>query len=165
MDDVRSTNTTLISSVNDTTKNCSNINQSAKHNEEYHQVDARKICLIEIGKEENERSIDLNLELTPTGLPSKICLSTNQCLEISSTSLSATSHMLRNQQDSSSEEVEFNNIALEEPSLVVMGCSRCLMYVMACKINPKCANCQTSYHLIDVIHNNPLRNQRMLSLF
>ncbi|TYH32752.1 hypothetical protein ES332_D13G011100v1 [Gossypium tomentosum] len=72
MDDVRSRNTSLISM-----KNCSNINQSAKHNEEYCQGDAWKTSLTEIVGEENGKSIDLNFELTPIGLPSKDPLSIN----------------------------------------------------------------------------------------
>ncbi|MBA0751268.1 hypothetical protein Gogos_000204 [Gossypium gossypioides] len=77
MDDVRSSNTSLISSATVTMKNCSNINQSAKHNEEYCQGDAWKRSLTEIVREENEKSIDLNFELTPIGLPSKDPLSIN----------------------------------------------------------------------------------------
>ncbi|MBA0815395.1 hypothetical protein Gohar_000171 [Gossypium harknessii] len=77
MDDVRSSNTSLISSATVTMKNCSNINQSAKHNEEYCQGDAWKTSLTEIIGEENGKSIDLNFELTPIGLPSKDPLSIN----------------------------------------------------------------------------------------
>ncbi|KAB2046925.1 hypothetical protein ES319_A13G010400v1 [Gossypium barbadense] len=77
MDDVRSSNTSLISSANVTVKNCSNINKSAKHNEEPRQGVARKRSLIETGEEENGRSIDLNVELTPTGQAPKDRLSSN----------------------------------------------------------------------------------------
>ncbi|PPS02807.1 hypothetical protein GOBAR_AA17860 [Gossypium barbadense] len=123
MDDVRSSNTSLISSANVTVKNCSNINKSAKHNEEPRQGVARKRSLIETGEEENGRSIDLNVELTPT--------------------------------DSSGEEVEFSNATSEEPPLVAMGCTRCLVFVLTSETNPKCVNCQTPDHLIDVLHYNP----------
>ncbi|TYG84893.1 hypothetical protein ES288_A13G008600v1 [Gossypium darwinii] len=160
IDDVRSSNTSLISSANDTMKNCSNINQTANHNKEYRQGNYRKRSLTETGEEENGRNIYSNLELTPIGSPPKDCLSTNQCLDTSSTSPTATSRMLLNQQDSSGEEVEFNNTTPEEPSLVVMGCSRCFMYVMACEINPKCANCRTTDYLVDVIHDNPPKKPR-----
>ncbi|PPD81312.1 hypothetical protein GOBAR_DD21763 [Gossypium barbadense] len=151
IDDVRSSNSSLISSANDTMKNCSNINQSANHNER---------SLTETGEEENGRNIDLNLELTLIDSPPEDCLSTNQCLDTSSTSPTATSRMLPNQQDSSGEEGEFSNTTSEEPSLVVMGCSRCFMYVMACEINPKCAKCRTSDYLVDVIHDNPPKKPR-----
>ncbi|KAH1030432.1 hypothetical protein J1N35_042606 [Gossypium stocksii] len=157
IDDVRSSNTSLISSANNTMKNCSNINQIANHNEEYRQGNYRKRSLTETSEEENGRNIDLNIELTPIGSPLKDCLSTNQCLDSSST---ATSRMLPNQQDSSGEEVEFSNTTSEEPSLVVMGCSHCFMYVMACESNPKCANCRTSDFLVDVIHDNPPKKPR-----
>ncbi|KAL1124946.1 hypothetical protein V6Z11_A13G009500 [Gossypium hirsutum] len=175
IDDVRSSNTSLISSANDTMKNCSNINQTANHNKILHVNPCkaesmvkirqnlgnyRKRSLTETGEEENGRNIYLNLELTPIGSPPKDCLSTNQCLDTSSTSPTATSRMLPNQQDSSGEEVEFNNTTPEEPSLVVMGCSRCFMYVMACEINPKCANCRTTDYLVDVIHDNPPKKPR-----
>ncbi|MBA0844679.1 hypothetical protein Goarm_023286, partial [Gossypium armourianum] len=110
---------------------------------------ARKRSLTETGEEENGRSIDLNVELTPTGQPPKDRLSTNRSSEISSTSLSETSRMLLNQQDSSGEEVEFSNATPEEPPLVAMGCTRCLVFVLTSETNPKCVNCQTPEHLID----------------
>ncbi|TYG35802.1 hypothetical protein ES288_D13G012300v1 [Gossypium darwinii] len=160
IDDVRSSNSSLISSANDTMKNCSNINQSANHNEEYRQGTYEKRSLTETGEEENGRNIDLNLELTLIDSPPEDCLSTNQCLDTSSTSPTATSRMLPNQQDSSGEEGEFSNTTSEEPSLVVMGCSHCFMYVMACEINPKCAKCRTSDYLVDVIHDNPPKKPR-----
>ncbi|MBA0727121.1 hypothetical protein Golax_000140 [Gossypium laxum] len=154
MDDVRSSNTSLISSATVTMKNCSNI----KHNElfldffkEYHRGDARKISLTETVKEEKGKIIDLNSELTPIGLPPKDPLSTNQCPKI----LSEMSRMLLNQQDFSGEEIEFNYPMAEGPSLVVMACTRCLMYVMACEVNPKCANCKTSDHLLDIFRDPP----------
>ncbi|KAB2046928.1 hypothetical protein ES319_A13G010700v1 [Gossypium barbadense] len=108
MDDVRFSNTSLISNATVSMKNCSNINQSVKHDE-----------------------------------------------EISSASLSEMSRMLLNQQDFSGEEIEFNFPMAEEPSLVVMACTRCLMYVMACEVNPKCANCKTSDHLLDIFRDPP----------
>ncbi|MBA0727120.1 hypothetical protein Golax_000139 [Gossypium laxum] len=158
MDDVRSSNTSLISM-----KNCSNINQSAKHNESlmvrlvyfYLQGDVRKISLTETIGEENGKSIDLNFELTPIDLPPKDPLSTNQCPEISSASLSEASHMLLNQQDSSGEEIEFSYSRAEGSSLVVMAYTRCLMYVMACEINPKCVNYKTFDHLLDLFRDLP----------
>ncbi|KHG16484.1 Histidine biosynthesis bifunctional hisB [Gossypium arboreum] len=76
--------------------------------------------------------------------------------------------MLLNQQDSSSEEIEFSYSRVEGSSLMVMACTRCLMYVMACEINLKCANCKTSYHLLDLFRDlpqSPLRNQGIFSLF
>ncbi|MBA0782377.1 hypothetical protein Gotri_000266 [Gossypium trilobum] len=151
MDDVRSSNTSLISSATITMKNCSNINQSAKHNEEYHRGDARKISLTKTVGEEKGKIIDLNSELIPISLPPKDPLSTNRCPKI----LSEMSRMLLNQQDFSGEEIEFNYPMAEGPSLVVMACTRCLMYVMACEVNPKCANCKTSDHLLDIFRDPP----------
>ncbi|KAG4164348.1 hypothetical protein ERO13_A13G009750v2 [Gossypium hirsutum] len=155
MDDVRFSNTSLISNATVSMKNCSNINQSVKHDEEYRQGDARKISLTETVKEEKGKIIDLNSKITPIGMPPKDPLSTNRCQEISSASLSEMSRMLLNQQDFSGEEIEFNFPMAEEPSLVVMACTRCLMYVMACEVNPKCANCKTSDHLLDIFRDPP----------
>ncbi|PPS02810.1 hypothetical protein GOBAR_AA17863 [Gossypium barbadense] len=151
MDDVRFSNTSLISNATVSMKNCSNINQSVKHDE----GDARKISLTETIKEEKGKIIDLNSKITPIGMPLKDPLSTNRCQEISSASLSEMSRMLLNQQDFSGEEIEFNFPMAEEPSLVVMACTRCLMYVMACEVNPKCANCKTSDHLLDIFRDPP----------
>ncbi|KAB1993185.1 hypothetical protein ES319_D13G011800v1 [Gossypium barbadense] len=121
----------------------------------YLQGDVRKISLTETIGEENGKSVDLNSELTSIDLPPKDPLSTNQCPEISSASLLKTSHMLLNQQDSSTEEIEFSYSRAEGSSLVVMACTCCLMYVMACEINPKCANCKTSDHLLDLFRDLP----------
>ncbi|KAL1124948.1 hypothetical protein V6Z11_A13G009700 [Gossypium hirsutum] len=169
MDDVRFSNTSLISNATVSMKNCSNINQRIHFNlstfyvpvafldvfKEYRQGDARKISLTETVKEEKGKIIDLNSKITPIGMPPKDPLSTNRCQEISSASLSEMSRMLLNQQDFSGEEIEFNFPMAEEPSLVVMACTRCLMYVMACEVNPKCANCKTSDHLLDIFRDPP----------
>ncbi|PON70282.1 hypothetical protein PanWU01x14_082060 [Parasponia andersonii] len=41
-----------------------------------------------------------------------------------------------------------------EPScLVLMGCSRCLLYVMVSKVDPKCPNCRSSI-LLDMFCEN-----------
>ncbi|KAK8531712.1 hypothetical protein V6N12_053175 [Hibiscus sabdariffa] len=95
--------------------------------------------------------MDLNLQMNPPELYPEDCLSSNQCPENSSVSVSTASCMPLNNYDSSGEEVEFSNATLEEPSLVVMGCSNCLMYVMVSEIEPRCPRCRTSV-LIDIFH-------------
>ncbi|KAK5770119.1 hypothetical protein PVK06_046269 [Gossypium arboreum] len=94
---------------------------------EYCQGDAWKTSLTEIVGEKNRKSIDLNYELTLIGLPLKDPLSINRCPKISSASLSETSHMLLNQQDSSGDEIEFNYSRAEGSSLVVMACTRLIL--------------------------------------
>ncbi|GLT57033.1 hypothetical protein SLA2020_300360 [Shorea laevis] len=42
----------------------------------------------------------------------------------------------------------------EIPSLILMGCGRCLMYTMVSQADPKCPKCQSSA-LIDVFRREP----------
>ncbi|KAK8611007.1 hypothetical protein V6N13_131072 [Hibiscus sabdariffa] len=113
--------------------------------------DTRKRSFTEICEEGNGKNMDLNLQMNPPELYPEDCLSSNQCPENSSVSVSTASCMPLNNYDSSGEEVEFSNATLEEPSLVVMGCSNCLMYVMVSEIEPRCPRCRTSV-LIDIFH-------------
>ncbi|XVF00031.1 hypothetical protein REPUB_Repub03eG0251200 [Reevesia pubescens] len=156
-------------------KNCSNMNQSydlnsscikldenylpsqrTNENEHFfkkcHKGEGRKRSFMEMemGEEEKRSILDLNLRLTPLGLHQNDHLSSNQYSELSSTSTSSCKPF---NLDSSSEEVEFSDTKFEEPSLILMGCSRCLIYVMVSEINPKCPNCNTSI-LIDIFRNS-----------
>ncbi|XWS65687.1 hypothetical protein CRYUN_Cryun05aG0134800 [Craigia yunnanensis] len=151
-EDVRCCNITL-NSINFVPNNCLNINQPTNDNEKCDKGEAsrkRSFMEMETGEEEKRRSLDLNLRLTPLGLHQKDDISSNQYSEISSTS----SCMPHNLDSSSSEEVEFSNTTFGEyPSLILMGCSRCLIYVMVSEINPKCPSCHSSI-LIDIFRSS-----------
>ncbi|XVE90895.1 hypothetical protein DITRI_Ditri20bG0112900 [Diplodiscus trichospermus] len=110
---------------------------------------------MEDGEEEKRRRLDLNLRLTPLGLDQKDNLSSNQNSEISSTSSCKTLNL-----DSSSEEVELSKTKFEGPSLILMGCCRCLIYVMVSEINPRCPSCHTSI-LIDIFRNSSGKKSRI----
>ncbi|KAK6233787.1 hypothetical protein QUC31_006193 [Theobroma cacao] len=155
----------LDASADFTPKNCLNIDEflgefnksyhlnsssiELDDNEKCHKGEARKRSFMEMenGEEEQRGSLDLNLSLTPLGLLQQKDLCGNQS-EISSTS----SCMPVNLDSSSSEEVEFSNKTIEDPSLILMGCSHCLIYVMVSEINPKCPKCNSSI-LIDIFRH------------
>ncbi|GMJ11842.1 hypothetical protein HRI_004853400 [Hibiscus trionum] len=150
IEDEKSSTTSLISTANLPIKDeGSTTNPTPKNNKERRDGNARKRSFTEIGEEENGKNVDLNLRLTPLGLRLKDRFSSNQCPETSSVSLSTSSCMPLNNEDSPGEEVEFSNTIVEEPSLVVMGCSNCLMYVMVSEIEPSCPRCHSSV-LIDI---------------
>lgn len=52
------------------------------------------------------------------------------------------------------------NSPMEElPSLALMGCPRCFIYVMVSEADPKCPNCK-SYSLLDKFRDNPVKRTR-----
>ncbi|KAK8651447.1 hypothetical protein V6N13_141048 [Hibiscus sabdariffa] len=121
---------------------------SSSNNEEYRVGDVIQGNFTGTGEEENKINVDLNVQLLPQEVRVTDRFSSNRP-EISSTSISISSNMPLNNQDSSNEEVEVSDATVEEPSLVVMGCSYCLMYVMVSEVEPRCPRCRTS-DLIDI---------------
>ncbi|GLT50061.1 hypothetical protein SLA2020_235730 [Shorea laevis] len=104
----------------------------------------------------NQPNLDLSLSLSPpdsgsshqTGEePLNIIPSSHSCTPLSSASTqrSCTSVTLSK---SANEELHENG-GQETHSLVVMGCGRCLMYIMVSEVDPMCPKCKTSA-LIDI---------------
>lgn len=46
------------------------------------------------------------------------------------------------------------------PCLIVMGCTRCLMYVMVPSVDGKCPKCNKFDSLLDIFRTNPPKIQR-----
>ncbi|KAA0025228.1 hypothetical protein IC582_018746 [Cucumis melo] len=53
---------------------------------------------------------------------------------------------------SSEEEMRYSN-SPETTSMMLVGCPRCLMYVMLSEEDPKCPKCKSTV-LLDVLHDN-----------
>ncbi|KAJ9175448.1 hypothetical protein P3X46_014000 [Hevea brasiliensis] len=103
------------------------------------QKEDKKKCHMEMetDKEVNKMSHDLNLRLSPPGMNPKD-LSSNQ-LEISqSPSIESCDNMV---------------------PLILMGCTKCLIYVMVCEVDPKCPNCKTSF-FIDIFNHTLPKTKR-----
>ncbi|XVF41301.1 hypothetical protein PTKIN_Ptkin01aG0269500 [Pterospermum kingtungense] len=175
--DVRCSDTTTPNSAaNLVLENCLNINQSATNdNEKCLKGEAKKRSFEEMITDEDDEkkkrnSLDLNLRLTPLGLHQKDHYSsTNQ---INSSEISSTSScMMPLNLDSSSsttEEVEFiSNTTSDQVqmdpsptvSLILMGCKRCLIYVMVSEADPKCPKCHNP-KLLDIFRNNSGKKSR-----
>ncbi|KAK6929044.1 hypothetical protein RJ641_005249 [Dillenia turbinata] len=107
----------------------------------------KKRCLskAKFSEDKENQVLDLSLNLTPPGAKPN-----NECKGKSS-SLSSTKH---SSVSSASNGIEkFYNIdANKVPTLVVMGCSRCLMYVMAVDKDPRCPRCKKD-GLLDFFSN------------
>ncbi|KAJ6720098.1 hypothetical protein OIU85_023329 [Salix viminalis] len=49
---------------------------------------------------------------------------------------------------------------MKVPSLVLMGCARCLIYVMVSEVDPKCPKCKRTV-LMDVFRRRPAKKPRV----
>lgn len=116
--------------------------------------ETKKRCLMEMamGEEGEEvENLDLNLSLALPRMNSKVELSNP--LKASSTlsqetCISYCSNPNKDIEGSS-------NVVLQDevPSLVLMGCSHCYLYVMVSELAPKCPKCKSSV-LIDIFRKN-----------
>ncbi|KAJ6900868.1 hypothetical protein NC652_026840 [Populus alba x Populus x berolinensis] len=73
---------------------------------------------------------------------------------------------LQHQQDEASRRVgiiDMNSMSRTDitkvPSLVLMGCARCLIYVMVSEVDPKCPKCKRTV-LVDVFRHRPAKKPR-----
>ncbi|GLT93362.1 hypothetical protein SLE2022_111590 [Rubroshorea leprosula] len=109
--------------------------------------------------EQKKANLDLNLTLSlpgshqkgdePSNMPSNDACTLPSS---SSTQPSCTSSVTL---DTSTNYVELlGSGGPEIPSLILMGCARCLMYTMVSQADPKCPKCQSSA-LIDVFRRKP----------
>lgn len=97
-------------------------------------------------QEEKNTNLDLDLRLSPPGMHSQHNGSSNG-FEISPSPPSQQSCMSF-EWDLNESPNSTNNI-IEIPSLTLVGCTNCLMYVMVPEVDPKCPKCK-SYVLIDM---------------
>ncbi|KAL9236202.1 hypothetical protein vseg_010903 [Gypsophila vaccaria] len=85
--------------------------------------------------------LDLKLNLSP---PSSSRVSTGPESRSQSTSVSPTNSCVSSSDTSS---------PAEATTMILVGCPRCLMYVMLSQDDPKCPKCNNTV-LIDFLHNN-----------
>uniref|UniRef100_A0A2C9VM40 GIR1-like zinc ribbon domain-containing protein n=1 Tax=Manihot esculenta TaxID=3983 RepID=A0A2C9VM40_MANES len=97
---------------------------------------------MEIEHEEHKMIHDLKLRLSPPGINPK--------------DESASANQLENSQSESNESSESDENLV---GLVLMGCTKCHIYVMVCEVEPKCPNCKNSF-LIDMFQHNTLPNTK-----
>ncbi|PIN07498.1 hypothetical protein CDL12_19935 [Handroanthus impetiginosus] len=98
----------------------------------------------------NGPKLDLKLNLSPPRMTHPRVESPSRSLTVSPTSppTSCVSSEL-NQQD----ELLRYSTSPEATSMMLVGCPRCLMYVMLSGEDPRCPKCKSSV-LLDVIHEN-----------
>ncbi|KAK9283113.1 hypothetical protein L1049_011344 [Liquidambar formosana] len=115
--------------------------------------DAKKKCLMDVAMDDGGKILDfdLNLKLSPPRLNDPKDDSVNG----SSSSLSSF------QSSCMSLDLNINeppqDIDLPEmSSLIVMGCTRCLMYVMVPKMEPQCPKCKSDV-LLDIFRESPAK--------
>lgn len=113
---------------------------------------------MEMGKEMNKHvmntNVDLELRLSPAGVSFRAKSSYQS--ETSSLSSPETCILL----DLNSRDHLDNSFKVEEASLILMGCTRCLIYVMVSEADPKCPKCKSSSYFVDVFRDNPAKRSR-----
>ncbi|KAI3471894.1 hypothetical protein Pfo_028582 [Paulownia fortunei] len=122
--------------------------------EVYYSKAAKKELIILEGEKKMSRrdgpKLDLKLNLSPPRLNHPRVESPSRSLTVSPTSppSSCVSSEL-NQQD---EYLRYST-SPEATSMMLVGCPRCLMYVMLAEEDPRCPKCKSTV-LLDVIHDN-----------
>lgn len=118
--------------------------------------ETKKRDLETIDHQQDTNNIDLELKLSPP----KVIISKGESSKSSLTifsqenraSLSSTKSS--NYEDISGSECKVINRA--SPSLVLMGCTRCYLYVMVSEAEPECPKCKTCV-LLDMFRENPTK--------
>lgn len=110
-----------------------------------------------IDHQQDTNNMDLELKLSPP----KVIISKGESSKSSSTifsqengsssSSSSSSTKSSNYEDISGSECKVNKAS---PSLILMGCTRCYLYVMVSEAEPECPKCKTSV-LLDIFRENP----------
>lgn len=123
---------------------------------EFHEVDLQKIYLTFKGLKLETMSrrnggggpkLDLKLNLSPPRGHRPINESPNQ-----STTLSPTSSCLSSELVHDETGLRYST-SPEATSMMLVGCPRCLMYIMLAEDYPKCPKCKSTV-LLDVVHDN-----------
>ncbi|KAK7257596.1 hypothetical protein RIF29_31670 [Crotalaria pallida] len=93
--------------------------------------------------------LELRLNLTPprTTISSSTDLSLDFSISSSSSSPTVSTHSSEGSSCVVSSEAE------ETKAMLLVGCPRCLMYVMLSEVDPKCPKCKSTV-LLDFLNNN-----------
>ncbi|KAJ8754765.1 hypothetical protein K2173_012154 [Erythroxylum novogranatense] len=100
-------------------------------------------------RNENNSKLDLRLNLSPPSV-GQMMESPNRSAMVSPTSpLSSCVSLELNQENGTHP----HSNSPEATSMVLVGCSRCLMYVMLSEDDPKCPKCKSTV-LLDFLNDN-----------
>ncbi|KAK9126256.1 hypothetical protein Scep_015102 [Stephania cephalantha] len=100
--------------------------------------------------------LDLKLNLSPPRLnPQQVEQNRSR---VSSTPTSPASSCLSSELNDDSTGLRYSN-SPEATSMVLVGCPRCLMYVMLSEDDPKCPKCKSTV-LLDFLHDNFTKKNR-----
>lgn len=116
--------------------------------------ETKKRCLEEMSEYDVGVNLDLELRLSPPGLS----LEGKSSKESNTSPLSAED--MRLALCLKLDDILHKSLADEVPSLYVMGCTSCLMYVMVPETNPKCPKCKNT--LMDLFRDNPAKRSRKI---
>ncbi|XP_027367067.1 uncharacterized protein LOC113873225 [Abrus precatorius] len=111
------------------------------------------------GRNGSGPKLDLKLNLSPPRVVDRRLESPTRSATVSPTSppSSCVSTEL-NQEDNSNNNLKYSN-SPEATSMVLVGCPRCLMYVMLSEDDPKCPKCKSTV-LLDFLHEDNNNNIR-----
>ncbi|KAJ1385780.1 hypothetical protein SESBI_41381 [Sesbania bispinosa] len=97
--------------------------------------------------------LDLKLNLSPPRVDHRLESPTrSEAVSPTSPPSSCVSTEL-NQEDNNNNLRQYSNNSPEATSMVLVGCPRCLMYVMLSEDDPKCPKCKSTV-LLDFLHDN-----------
>ncbi|KAF5747772.1 hypothetical protein HS088_TW05G00499 [Tripterygium wilfordii] len=100
----------------------------------------------------NGPKLDLKLNLSPPRANRRATGSPSRSASVSPTSPPSSCVSSENQEDT----VMYSN-SPEASSMVLVGCPRCLMYVMLSEDDPKCPKCKSTV-LLDFLHDSSSNN-------
>ncbi|GAB2235914.1 hypothetical protein Droror1_Dr00026359 [Drosera rotundifolia] len=90
--------------------------------------------------------LDLRLNLSPP--PSRVVTTVDETRNYGQSSVSPTSSCVSSEDEGV---IKYTDVP-EATSMVLVGCPRCLMYVMLYESDPKCPKCKSTV-LLDLLHN------------
>ncbi|KAE9593111.1 hypothetical protein Lal_00028782 [Lupinus albus] len=96
--------------------------------------------------------LDLRLNLSPPKTPTSSSISTNLSLDFSISSSSSSPSPSSVSTHSSEGSSCLSSEAEETRTMLLVGCPRCLMYVMLYDVDPKCPKCKSTV-LLDFLNN------------
>lgn len=119
----------------------------------FQKKETKRRYAVEMGMTPNENDAYLDLKLSPPGLYLR-----------GKSSDESKSSSPRSQDSCVSAEVESianleNNLRLEGSSLIAMGCTFCLIYVMVTDADPRCPKCKNP-GLLDIFRGNQAKRSR-----
>lgn len=99
--------------------------------------------------------LDLKLNLSPPTANRPIIETTNQSTVMSPTSSCLSSELVQD------EKGLHYSTSPEAMSMMLVGCPRCLMYIMLAEDYPKCPKCKSTV-LLDVVRDNVKKTKKEL---